>query len=172
MQSRCYVPKAWKTKMQFIPFELRDALLDGMRDGMKQVEKRAVRMARWNSDGTDTGKWYVTGTARKSIRGYVLGDNPNYESFNITDPKYGSMHVSPAANFGPLNNTQMVITGVLTMTEQHSAKLQDFEISGTRSGLSPLRPGQPVTQDAMTANKDFLWWCINRTARNRLKGIL
>jgi hypothetical protein len=167
MKSRCYVTAAWKRKLQLYPFVLRESVVDGMREAMDVLESRARRGARWNEDGTDTGKWLVTGTARQSISGYVRGDNPEFESFDIVEPKYKTEHRSPM--FSAWGVEPMVITGVLTMTEQHSADLQAHEIKGSTSGLSPLGPGKPITSETMETSKDLVWWLINKSVREGLK---
>lgn len=114
----------------------------------------ARQEARWNDDGTDTGRWLVTGTARTSITGYTSPlSAPNYPSFSITDPVYRRRHSSPApaGDFPPLPMDPNHIYGVVTMSETHAKYLQDYEIKGTTSGLSPLGPGRPVTETVITS---------------------
>lgn len=155
--------------MRIFPIRFAEVCTDGMRDAMQQVEYIARATARWNPDGVDTGKWYVTGTARRSIRGYVHGEPANLATFGVTDTKYGSIHVSPAASYDAIPIVPGSIIGVLTMSEQHSADLQWFEQVGTRSGLSPLGPGEPITIEALRNSEQLVWNCIWQHVRLHMR---
>lgn len=135
---------------------------------MREVERRARRRARWNKDGTDTGDWLVTGTSRKSIKGYVAGTMPTWATFDVIDPKYHTSHWSPElSGVSQLNPLPSHIVGRLTMTEQHSRYLQTYEIEGTKSGKSPLTAGEPITQQEIRDSETFIWATIRQTLRQR-----
>jgi hypothetical protein len=153
----CYVPRAFTNKLMLYPFLLRDCAQQGMSDAMQHITRMARREARWNPDGTDTGSWLVTGKARQALFAYALGETPPAPSFNFTDPVYGSAHISPGATYDPITGDPEHIVGVVTMSEQHSAALQDYEIGGTTSGKSSLTAGEPITRDVLTNHKDFVW---------------
>lgn len=166
MPAGCQVAPQWKSLMMLLPLQFEYACEVGMEDAMNLVTNIARRSARWNPDGTDTGKWLVTGTARESITGYLAGRTPISPLFNVTDPIYQSVHRSPegsGANY--LASTPGHVIGVLTMTEHHADVLQDYEIRGTRSGLSRLTAGDPITEQAIRDNEQLIWNAIDGTIR-------
>jgi hypothetical protein len=149
--------------MTSLPIRLKEAAHDGMEVGMTELARIASQNARWQADGTDNGKWIVTGTARESLTGYVDGDTPQYPSFDITD-KYKNRHLSPAAQYDAVNGMPTSIIGVLTMSEQHSDSLQKYE----RSGTSTMTGGENITVEALRNNKDWLWSLIALIVKSEL----
>jgi hypothetical protein len=165
MAAGCRVTSAWTNKMATLPARFEGACRDGMAIAIKEVERRARRQARWNKDGTDTGKWLVTGTARRAILGYVAGDTPKYAAFDMVEPKYKHKHRSPeSADLDYQSAKPGHIIGVLTMTEQHSKRLQQYEIKGTKSGMAP---GEPITKQAIKDNEVLIWMTIRQVLRYR-----
>ncbi len=144
--------------MNMLPINMAIACEVGMADAMDQVANLARRSARWNPDGTDTGEWYVTGTGRGSLVGYVAGKPAKMPVFLEIDQQYGSVHRSPeGSGAAQLLPEPGHIIGALTMTEQHSEYLQKFERKGTKSGMAP---GENVTVEAVRDNAVVVWACI------------
>lgn len=157
MTAGCVTTPVWKNTMSLLPVQVEDAAEMGMADAMHVVAEIAKVSARWNPDGTDTGHWLVTGTARESITPYVAGKPVDFPVFNVTEPTYHHVHRSPegdgASQVMPLPGH---VIGGLTMTEQHSAELQGFEISGSRT----MAPGEPITVEAIKQNEQVIWDAI------------
>lgn len=161
MTSSCIVSAAFEAKLSALPLKLRQACHDGMAVGMKELETVARNEARWQEDGTDNGKWLVTGSARISLDGYTLGDDPNYPSFDFRDPVYHTRHHSPTSAFPSIEADPTTIVGVLTLAEDTAgggwgSNLQKYE----SEGASTMSPGEPVTTQTVHDNKEFLWGLI------------
>jgi hypothetical protein len=164
MTAGCKVTTAFKTQMTRLPLQLLDAAHEGMELGMTEIARRARSKARWQADGTDNGKWQVTGTARKSITGYVENTPHQFEQFSVTD-KYKRPHRSPEHQADPVNAGPTHVVGVLTMTEQHAGGLQGHEIRGT----STMAPGNPIVVEQLFWDSPYLWGLVEQVIARRLR---
>jgi hypothetical protein len=169
MTSRCTVAPAFGQKLATLPIKLRQAAHDGMNAGMMVLAREAQNQARWQADGTDNGHWIVTGSARVSLTGYVLGEDPNYPTFDYRDA-YHVRHHSPTT-FPSLQDEPSTIVGVLTLAEDTSggswgSNLQKYETEGA----STMSGGEPVTVQTMRDNKDFLWALIATAVQIELRS--
>lgn len=148
MSLKVEVDAGWLAKMDMQAEAMRRGAKEGMRDAMVQTADVARHLASWQPDGTDNGRWIVTGMSRATLVGYVAGDDNPFTVTETVKDKYNRLHIpdpSVTGDDGPQDPDQ--IRGVLTMYMKYSPYLQRWE----------SRQGDPVTSHALKLLEGYIW---------------
>lgn len=162
-------------RCRMLQAELKPILTEAMDSVMQEVERIARSTADWNPDGTvvESGgrEYVVTGGARQSITAYAVGaERDPQHNFQLEDPLTG--HVHESVSLEPIPDDPLLVQGIVTMAEDHSAYLQEYEMRGpSENSPSLFGGGRTITTEVLHQQEEFIVSALAQEADVLLKAI-